>query len=234
MTEDATGRELDAIYNVGLAQQLLALANAADKIDPEEFSAQLWTWAMAMADLLENRQDQKTNPALAEVRKELRRTTNTLSRLSVEARIRISEQLSGISELTNKRVSTEAGQDAATNIHLVDQVTAAAHQAANACYDPKIKDGPKNRRQDVRRVATKELGLAWRLLTDKKPTRQVRGPDHFERGKSYSKFQEFVIAALKPLFGGDEASSGIDAIIKDVIADMEKTPSPEETRFFHM
>ena len=233
MTEGAAGRELDTIFNVDLAQRLLALADAKNKIDAEEFSAQLWTWAMAIADLLENRLDKITSPALVEVRKELRRLTITLSRLSVEARGRLSEQLSGISEMADSRVAPKGNKAAALNVFQVNQFIAAANQAAVNCYDGKIKDGPKNRRQSVRRTAVIELGIAWYLLTGKRPTRRDRGFKVEGGGRNYGEFQDFVVAALEPLFG-EEAQSGIDKLIKDAIKNMEETPQQKTSRFFHI
>jgi hypothetical protein len=233
-------RKLAAQYDAALAAKLLELAQA-DKIPADEFAGQLRTWAAAMAAHLEAGTDHGSQPTVADIRAKFQKLSRdagklmkSLAHLPVEAYAGLGHAVSDGDDLTEYQVKAEAQAYIGKSILQLDELRHATISAAEDCDGTDTKDGPKNRRQDVRRLAVRELGLAWWMFTNKKPTRQVRGTDHSDKGKNYGRFQEFVVMALEPLYGEKEARSGIDAVIKDLVADMEKTPQSNTSRFFHV
>ncbi len=258
MTEIPSHKFLTDTYDVALAKKLLIIAGPCGA-DPQEkdqngkkiawpteelvedFSAQLWTWASSISHLLVDAEDRVTRPMLKDVRKELRQLSTrtktllgSMVHLSVEARIRLSEQLRVDPGLVDTLELQEAEQMVSQNILQLGQLLLAVDLAAKNCFAPSIKDGEGTRHRNVRREATRELSFAWHILTRKRPTRRVHGLDHGDKGKSYGEFQDFVVVALEPLFGSKDASTGIDDVIRDAIATMGKTGASSCSHFFHI
>lgn len=237
----ASNRQLAASFVDDLADHLLNLAKATDKISADEFAGQLWTWAAAMARHLEAGTDHGSQPTVADLRASLHalsrdadKLLNSLARLPIEAFDGLGQAFGGDQALTDYQEFAAGEACVRQSIIQVDELCRAAKRAAEACDGTRTKDGPKNRRQNVRRMAVEELALAWWILTGKKPTRRVYNTRHERGGDSFGEFQEFVIAALEPVFGKTEASQGIDGVIKGVLANMAETDLQLQTRFFHV
>ena len=236
-----TDRALAERYDDDLAENLLKLAKATDKISTDEFAAQLWTWASATAELLQSGLDHGRHPTVADLRSELQKLSKgvhefmgSLASLPTAAYPGLGQALCRDAEFDEYRNFAEAEAFIQQAIQQMDALHHAASRAADECDGRASKDGAKNRRQSVRRMATMELGMAWQVLTGKRPTRRNHNLDHGDTGESYGEFQEFVMAALTPLFGEKEAASGVDGVIRKVVAAMEKTPSKTEACFFHI
>jgi hypothetical protein len=239
MTELPSGREIADAYNIELAEKLLNIANAEDKITAATFSVQLSNWAGTNLRVLNDELNLKTNPTTMATRTELKNVISAadklnerLMSLSNDAAQSIHKQFVNNPEFNELQIMLD-GQNVLNNIMLSLDALSSVSMAAFKTPRSENK-GIKQRRTVVRKNCVGELAFAWVLLTGEMPTRLVHGPDHYKSGLPYGPFYDFAIMALEPIFGKTDSAQGIDDVIKVVIRDMGKNLDLFSCVYFHM
>ena len=238
MIEVPTDEQLIELYDKNLAATLLKYARVEDNVCAGEYSIQISKWAIRTAAILRTELDFEHNPKTRDVRDELKtiplqvqKFSSLLTSLSEDATNALCRSLSNIgepdvSEVPQSNLKHNLARMAQGKVMLgnlidhLDRLVPASTAAAQEWHGFKKMDGPVLRWNSVRKDAVEDLAGCWQCLTGNQPTRLIRGADHTARGTPYGPFQDFVVAALEPLFGKDAASTGIDDVIKDVIASM--------------
>ena len=230
MTDTPSGPKIVAMYDEELASKLLKISGAEGVMSAPELSSQLKSWAEFSLRLLQDALNTDTSPTTTTLRKELKDIADTagglhekLISLSIDASMHIEHQF--VDD------PIEGNEVMASIISSLDALTKASAHAADALLN--VKRGEKQRCNFTRADCVGELGILWRMLTGKRPTRRVHSDDSSDYKKPYGPFHDFVVTALKPIFGDKKENRGIDAVIKGVVSGMEKNPRDYWYLFFH-
>ena len=84
MIEVPANRELATAYNDALAELLLKIANAEDKITAAAFSGQLFNWPGTNARILRNELNFNIKPTTPSIRKELKSISSAADKLNAK------------------------------------------------------------------------------------------------------------------------------------------------------
>ena len=240
MTEAPTGSEITTVYNEALAEQLLKIAKAKNKITTDSLASKLLFWALHTEEQLRNDSDGGLNPNTTQIKKDLLEVSDLSQQLIqklkntyVDAFMSLTQELGGEST-SDSLVDICRGDGVLTDTLIaLESLDKAAVSAARKQDGRYIKRGPHLLWNATRKQAVAEIGVLWWALTGSPPRRRTRNADHGDTGKAYGPWRDFVLITLRPLFGED-TERGIDAVLQAVVSGMKNNPSNYNSDFFHL